>query len=149
MNTKNYSGELKCDGEVIAYYSALGDWFVRVPDVRLIGEFTNSDGPYVDDYFLVFLTAAENGWHEASFYANGRDEALASLGKSLGAPLQCGLCDSTQFKTRIMWPPQLKDQKLMEVLSTTQGSFWGKLMRWGDREIRLSAAALSVFEKRE
>jgi hypothetical protein len=147
MNAKDHSGEIRCDGEVIAYRSALGDWSIRITDVRLIGEFTNSDGPYLDDYFLVFLTAPQSGWHEASFYAKGRDEAVAALSKSLGAPLECGLCNSTQYKTRIMWPPQLKDRELMEVLPAKRQSLWQKLTNSGARDIRLSAVAHQAFEK--
>src|SRR5207248_3557514 len=113
----------------------------------LIGEYTNSDGPYLDDYFFVFLTAPEGGWHQASFYAKGRDEALTALSKSIGAPLQCGLCNCTEYKTRIMWPTQLEDQELMEVLPLKKQGPWQKLMHWGERDIRLSAAALSAFEK--
>lgn len=147
MNPKDYSGELRCDGEVIAYHSALGDWSVRITDVRLIGEYTNSDGPYVDDYFLVFLTAAENGWHEASFYAKGRDQTLAALSRSIGSLLECGLCHSTQYKTRIMWPTHLKDQELMEVLPPTKQSLWHRLTDSGARDVRLSAVARQAFEK--
>ena len=144
MNAKDYSGEIRCDGEFIDYHSALGDWSIRTTDVRLIGEYTNSYGPYLDDYFLVFLTAPENGWHEASFYANGRDEALAALSRSLSAPLQCGLCNSTEYKTRIMWPPRLKDHEMMEVLPGKKG-LWRRLFDPGSRDIILSKAALEAF----
>jgi len=113
----------------------------------LIGEYTNSDGPYLDDYFLVFLTAPEGGWHQASFYAKGRDETLAALSKDLGVPLECGLCHSTQYKTRIMWPPHLKDQELMEVLPLKKKSLLKQIMHWGERDIRLSSSALKAFFK--
>ena len=59
-------------------------------------------GPTFDDYFLVFLTALEGGWHEASFYAKGRDRGARGTERSISAPLQCGLCNSTQYKTRII-----------------------------------------------
>jgi hypothetical protein len=147
MNPADYSGELRCGGDVITYHSAVSEWAVPIADVRLIAEYTNSDGPYLDDYFLVFLTAPEGGWHEASFYAKGRDEALAALSTSMGAPLQCGLCNSTVYKTRIMWPPQLKDQELMEVLPPKRQSLWQKLTNSGARDLRLSAAAHKAFEK--
>jgi len=143
MDHADYSGELKCSGDVIAYHFAAGGWSVPIAKIRLIGEYTNSDGPHLDDYFLIFLTAP----HQASFYAKGRDEAFAALSRSIGAPLQCGLCNSTHYKTRIIWPPQLKDQELMEVHPPKKQSFRQKLMHWGEKDIRLSAAALSVFEK--
>ena len=147
MNQTDHSGELRCSAGVITYHSAGGDWSVPVADVRLIGEYTNSDGPYLDDYFLVFLTAPEGGWHQASFYAKGRDEALAELSRSVGAPLECGLCDSTHYKTRIMWPPHLRNEELMEVLPLRKQNPCQKFLHWGERDIRLSAAALKAFEK--
>ncbi len=147
MNQADYSGELRCGGGVITYHSAVRNWSCPIADVRLIGEYTNADRPYLDDYFLVFLTAPEGGWHEASFYAKGRDETLAELSRSLGGPLQCGLCNSTHYKTRIMWPPQVKDQELMEVLPPKAQSLWQKLTDSGARDIRLSAAARQAFEK--
>ncbi len=145
MSHPNHSGELRCGAGVITYHSPAGDWSVPIADVRLIAEYTNSDGPYVDDYFFVFLTAPEGGWHQASFYAKGRDEALAALSRTIGAPLECRLCDSTEYKTRIMWPPNLKDQELMEVLPPKKRSLWQKLLHSGERDIRLSAAALKAF----
>src|SRR5258707_4832025 len=147
MKREDHSGELKCRGEVITYHSAKRDWSVPIADVRLIGEYTNSDGPYVDDYFIVFLTAPENGWHEASFYAKGRDETLAALSKRIGAPLECELCDSTHYKTRIMWPVHLKDQELMEVLLPKKQSLWQKITGLVARDIRLSVAARQAFKK--
>jgi hypothetical protein len=46
-----------------------------------------------------------------------------------------------------MWPPHLKNEELMEVLPPKRQSPWQKLKHWGEREIRLSAAALKAFEK--
>ncbi|MFN0069226.1 MAG: hypothetical protein ACKVYV_16520 [Limisphaerales bacterium] len=147
MSPKDYSGELSCDGDVITYHSSLVDWSVPIKDVRLIAEYTSSDGPYIDDYFFVFLTAPENGWHEASFYAKGSDETLAILSRSVGAPLKCKLCASTEYRTRIMWPPHLNDQELMEVLPPKNQSLWRRLTDSGARDIRLSAAARQAFER--
>ncbi|MFA5193828.1 MAG: hypothetical protein WC740_24220 [Verrucomicrobiia bacterium] len=85
MNVSEYSGELRCSEDVITYRSSAGDWSVPIAEIRIIGEYTNTDGPYIDDYFFVFLTAPEGGWHQASFYAKGSDETLAALSRSLGA----------------------------------------------------------------
>jgi len=46
-----------------------------------------------------------------------------------------------------MWPPHLEGQELMEVLPPKKQSLLQKLLHWGERDIRLSAAALSAFEK--
>jgi hypothetical protein len=140
-----YSGEIQCSGDSITYRSAGGDWSIRISDIKLIGEYTTANGPYIDDYFLVFLTAPEGGWYEASFYAKGRDGALELLGKKLGALIEAALYSSTDYKTRIIWPPKLKGQEMMEVIPPKKQSFWRKLFDLGDRDIILSKAAREAF----
>ncbi len=71
MEKENKSGEISFADGVISYRIDGGGWTVNLQDVRLIGEYTTANGPLIDDYFFVFLTAKENGWHEASFYASG------------------------------------------------------------------------------
>src|SRR6478735_5383040 len=92
MTNEEYSGELECSDELLTYRSGVGDWTIPISAIRLIAEYTNSDGPWIDDYFFVFLTAPEDGWHEASFYAKGREATLRALEQKIGAPLECGLC---------------------------------------------------------
>ena len=147
MTNKEYSGELECSVEAITYRSGIGGWSVPISAIRLIAEYTNSDGPWIDDYFLVFLTAPKDGWHEASFYAKGREAALHAIEKKIGAPIDCGLCDSTEYRTRIIWPPDLKDQALMDVVPPKKQSLWPRLTDSGARDIVLSAAARRAFTR--
>jgi len=146
MTRDEYSGVLQCTGDTLSYRSALREWSIPISDIRLIAEYTNSDGPYVDDYFFVFLTAREGGWHEASFYAEGRDAALRELERKIGTPLETGLCGSTDYRTRIMWPESAKDQPLMDVIPPKNQNWWQKLIDSGTRDITLSQAARQVFE---
>lgn len=146
MNRDEYSGVLECTSDTLTYHSRLCDWSILTSDIRLIAEFTNSDGPYLDDYFFVFLTAAEGGWHQASFYAEGRDAALRALEKKIGAPLEAGLCGSTEYRTRIIWPESVRDQPLMDVIPPVKRNWWQKLTDSGSRDIVLSQAARRVFE---
>lgn len=64
----------------------------------------------------MFLTAGEGGWHEASFYAEGRDAALRALEKRIGALLETGLWGSTEYRSRIMWPECVRDQPLKDII---------------------------------
>jgi hypothetical protein len=139
----DFSGEIRCADDSISYRSSSGDCSLPISAIRLIGEYTTSEGPCIDDYFFVFLTAPEGGWHQASFYAKGRDEALQLLGEKIGAPIEAGLCNSTEFKTRIIWPLRLKNQAMMDVLPPTKQNFWQKLI--GERMIALSPAAREAF----
>ena len=146
MTRDEDSGVLECKSETLVYRSALREWSIPISDIRLIAEYTNSDGPYIDDYFFVFLTAPEGGWHEASFYAKGREAALRALEQTLGAPFEIGLCHSTEYRTRIMWPESVKDQPLMDFIPPKHQNWWQKLIDSGARDVTLSAAARQVFE---
>jgi hypothetical protein len=145
MTPEEYSGDLRYANGIISYRAGHSSWSLSVSKVRLIAEYTNSDGPYLDDYFFVFMTAIEDGWHEASFYAKGRDEFLAGLSAELGVSLECGLCNSTNYKTRILWPESLKGQPLMDVVPPSKQNWWRKLTDSGTRELKLSTAAREVF----
>jgi hypothetical protein len=72
---KEDSGRLAFVDDFLSYESAThGSWRLDASSIRLIGEFTNQSGPAMDDYFLVFLRSGENGWYDASFYCEGRED---------------------------------------------------------------------------
>src|SRR5262245_9714586 len=78
-------------------------WSLPLADLELLGEYTDPNGPFVDDYFFVFIRRPQHHWNEASFYASGRDELLDELAVLLGAKLDCGLVNSTEYNSRVMW----------------------------------------------
>ncbi|MFO1451364.1 MAG: hypothetical protein U1F61_24605 [Opitutaceae bacterium] len=145
MTNEEYSGVLECSDGTLSYRSGVSDWTIPISAIRLIAEYTNSDGPWIDDYFFVFLTAPEDGWHEASFYAKGREAALNALEKKIGSRLECGLYGSTEYRTRILWPTDLKDQVLMDVSAPKKQNLWRRLTDSGARDIVLSDAAQKAF----
>jgi hypothetical protein len=146
---KDFSGELRCVDGLLSYKAEGVSWNLKISDIRLVGEYTTANGPHIDDCFFVFLGAFEGGWHEASFYARGRDEVLPALGASLGAPIETGLCNSTHYKTRIIWPPRWRGQELMEVLPPKKKGLLARLFDSGDRDIVPSKAMREVFEKEQ
>ena len=108
------SGELKLTGGMLSYRVDNYEWSIPASSIKLVGEYTTSSGPWFDDYFLVFLVSENQPWHQASFYAEGRDEVLHRLGEALGANLELGLCNSTNFKSRIIWPLELVGQNFIQ-----------------------------------
>ena len=149
MKDKNTSGTIRLDHGTIVYELPGDGWRLKLSDVRLIGEYTNSNGPFLDDYFFVFLTAAESGWHQASFYADGRDSFLKALSEALRVPIETGLCNSVEFKTRILWPSDLNGKPLMKVVPkpTRCARLWTKIT--GVQDIELSDTARAVFKNEE
>jgi hypothetical protein len=127
MPTSEDSGHIELDGDVIRFTSATySDWTVRVEDIRIIGEATNQNGPFADDYFLCFATGP-GMWYEASFYATGRDTFLAALGARLDAALELGLSHSTEFVSRILWPVEHADKPMFKYQDVPPKTIIGRL----------------------
>lgn len=84
-------------------------WTLTIDSIILIAEYTTNEGPHVDDYFLVFVTAEENKlfFSTCSFYVDGRDEALSVLQERLGSPIQLGLQGSTEWRSQVAWPARI------------------------------------------
>src|SRR5262249_45979385 len=102
---------LRVDGSSLEYNddSGTAGWSLLIETIVLMSEYTTNEGPQLDDYFLVFVTVEEGKLYfsTCSFYADGRDEVVASLGERLGSPIQLGLANSTNWKSRVLWPPEL------------------------------------------
>jgi len=101
-------------------------WRLPIPELKVIGEYTTPNGPYVDDYFFVFLSA--HNWYEASLYAQGSLELLPVLSDILKNELACGLQNSTDWKSRVIWPPDIKGEVLFDVVPARMPNrLWEKM----------------------
>lgn len=111
------SGRLSVAGDSIEYIlpgrpqAYCQNWSLSIRDIKVIGEYTDRNGPYIDDYFFVFVLA-DGTWRQASFYAEDRELFLRALSEKLEYKLECGLCNSTDYKSRVLWPESLKGQNL-------------------------------------
>jgi len=92
------------------------EWQLRIKDLVLIAEYTTSEGPYCDDYFLVFWVKEDGKLLkvECSFYAEGMEDALVAIRQWFGTAIELGLCASTEWKSRIVWPEQLQGRPYFE-----------------------------------
>src|SRR6266571_3252079 len=114
MRDRSKERTLAVKGDTVTYWCPSGGWRLPVDRILAIGEATTPNGPWVDDYWLCFVTGYDGTWHEASFYTAGRDEVLACLSQRLGIPLELRLCNSTAYRSRVMWPARLFDVPLFE-----------------------------------
>ena len=144
MSAKNTSGQIGLENDTIVCSTPENThWRLPIAEVHVIGEFTNEAGPHLDDYFFLFVTSDASSWHYASFYAEGRDKFLIELGQKLGVKLECKLCNSTSFKSRVMWPANLQETPLFEYVPEVPSknilsSILNKI--FPDRKVRLVKA---------
>lgn len=109
----NDSGRYKIVDGVISYSSTrYSSWDLPLAEVSVIGEYTNEDGPFIDDYFLVFVTRNNLQWFEGSFYGAERDDLMRELSRLLDSELSLKLSHSTVFASRILWPDYLCENEL-------------------------------------
>jgi hypothetical protein len=85
-------------------------WRIGLSELACVGEYTTAHGPWADDYFVVFAT--KNGlYYEAAVYS-GVEKVLEALSAALGSALKLGLIQSTEFSSRVAWPPELEGRPL-------------------------------------
>lgn len=111
------------DGLIKCRSTLFGDWELAVRDLRLVGEATNENGPFLDDWMLIFASGSP-GWFEASFYATIHTDFQERLGQVLGAPLQTALASSATFNSRILWPPRLEGKPVFQYVDAPPRNLW-------------------------
>lgn len=116
-----------CDGMIRYRTSGSPIWELAISDVRIVGEMTNNAGPFDDDYSLCFAAGAD-GWYDASFYAEGREEFLQSLAMALQCELPLRLVGSTDFDSNVLWPPHLAGKPMFLFKPEPAKTWIGRLM---------------------
>ncbi len=108
MSTSNLLQIRESNLECIDVTGALR-WSVPIGLIVLVAEYTTNEGPHIDDYFLVFVTAEDDKLYFSTypFYSDNRDEALSILQERLGSPIQLELQGSTEWRSRVVWPVKI------------------------------------------
>jgi hypothetical protein len=106
-------------------------WRTPAAAILLIAEYTTDEGPYVDDYFLQIWSLENNSLlcSKTTFYATGRDATFLALATQLGADLNFGLTGSTEWASRIIWPPDLAGHPYFSSREVTPTNWRAKLSR--------------------
>ena len=88
-------------------------WTLSLEELVLVAEHTTNEGPYVDDYFLIFVTVQAQSllFSSCSYYSEGRNSVLKHLAGKFGDPLEPGLRGAiagvTEWNSRVIWPPPM------------------------------------------
>jgi hypothetical protein len=129
MNSRAKFGTVSLrDGDII-YRDDESEWCLPMSSICLVGEYTNQSGPMGDDYFTVFLTRTRQSWYAIPNDSAGLDALMDVLRDSLGDALGTKLANSTDFRSRVMWPAALFDKPLFGFVPS-EGV-------WGQRGLRI------------
>lgn len=127
MRPEKVNHSLVLQGRELSYAGpGRGAWSIDVSDLVAIGELTTQDGPFEDDHFLVFVPRNQ-AWREVALDVVGVSDTLADLSKELGEKLELSLANSTDFSSRVLWPPELRDAPLFSFVTRRGETFRGRL----------------------
>lgn len=122
-------GKISTANERICYERGGTSWEIALGDIQVIGEFTNPEGPFFEDYFLCFITDTSGKWYEASFYSQGINKLLDWLEDKLNSNFEWKLCASKSFQSRVMWPAELENSVLFEWRERAPGGPFYRFLR--------------------
>lgn len=128
MNDNNSS--IKLDANTIVCENNSELLKISINDLELIGEYTNEDGPYLNDWFFVFIVAPKHEQYHVSMYSEGRDDFLSALSQHLNYQLETSLFNSAHLNSNIIWPECLEGKKLYRFEPVRSGSLWGRFLQW-------------------
>lgn len=114
------------DGKIIWEYKSEVISEIAINEIKLIGEYTTAEGPVVDDWFIVFMTAKDE-WNQISEYAIGVEELLQQLSNIFNTSIVGTLFASTTWNTNIIWPPEVKGEKMWHVSQRQKTTLSDKL----------------------
>lgn len=137
---------------IVSYTSTTyGKWSLPTGAVRLIGEYTNENGPSIEDWFVCFVSGPSECF-EAPVSADGLHECLDALGDQFGNELELKLASSTSFNSRIIWPKGPAGKPLFKFREAAETSRWQMVCNnlLGHRvEQVLSEVALEFLESED
>jgi len=92
-------------------------WSLQISDIVLVAEYTTNDGPWLDDWFLEFVTMSSDRlyFYHCTMYVDGIYEVQDVLIRRLNAIPQLAGC--TEWDSRVLWPPHLVGKPYFEFQS--------------------------------
>ena len=146
-NTPKPQLEWDIEQSALEYRDSANQVLWQIPkNIVLMAEYTSNEGPMMDDYFLVFVSADGHALNiaTASFYADGRDEILRSLTQRWETAIELSLFNSTQWASRVVWPPALVGREYFETKEVEPKTLADKLRRLAFGPVRDYFPAQSV-----
>ena len=97
-----HASSIVFDGRALSWFGPEGaTWSVPADRLRAIREFVAESGDV--RWLLAFYIDGEDAWLQSPANANGASQALAALGKRLGANLDLQLEAAAAGSSRVIW----------------------------------------------
>ncbi len=143
---EQWSGRLELLGDQLVYTSPHAPgWSLNLGEIRLIAEETIE--ALGDDWFIHFAVGSE--WRVCPVYAAGfLEEVWQRLRERFGCD-DLRLSNSISFKSRILWPPSLRDRPLFDYEPERSPPLWRWLTRSERIESTLTVQVLQYLRQTE
>lgn len=112
----------------VCYESPDRGWELPISEINIIGEYTNSDGPYLDDWFIVFILRDGKSL-EAPVYAGIQNDFMKEISGQLHTKLEYTLANSTNFASNILWPREISGKQMFVITKQPAQGTLGRLFR--------------------
>jgi hypothetical protein len=153
------SGTITLEGSTVLWHNNdLVFSKIDLNDIIVIGEYTNSNGPWFEDWFITFVKK-DGKWSSIPWYANNIEALLEELSNRFNPDLKNSqLANSTSWKSIIRHPKVLEGIELFNKIPgknyNPPKTLFQKLLKslgFGnfnlDQELALSKPALQAIEK--
>jgi hypothetical protein len=119
IKKNNSFGKVRLQGDQVFWdYDNKTIFQIDMNDIVIIGEYTNSDGPYLDDWFLTFVTK-DGQWQSIPWYADNIEELTQYLSNKFHQDLNVTyLANSTEWKSIVRYPTHLKEKTLFTLTAS-------------------------------
>ena len=88
---------------------------IDIPEICIIAEYTNSDGPWFDDWFIAFVDK-KGHWQSIPMYADNIDNIIQFLTDKFDTEFKSNsLVNSTEWSSIIVYPTHLKGKTLFKL----------------------------------
>jgi hypothetical protein len=103
-------------------------WTLKVEELVLVAEYTTNEGSWLDDWLFVFWTFEQGRLYSCNAAVeSGMEKSLADLSVLLGSLRVYGLVQSTEWASRVVWPPSIEGQPYFQFNRVESEGIWERL----------------------
>jgi len=131
--------------DAIEYRDTTGHllWHIKAKNIVLVAEYTTNEGPFGDDWFLVFGIAHRTPFFfTCTGYSDGIETVLEFLRTRFAIAPK--LYNSTEWKSVVLWPNAIEDTPLVDFSQREPRNWRERLRTWYDGPMKQSHLSTAV-----